>query len=370
MKDVVGVVIIPRNKMRFLMVRNKKRAWEFPGGRLLKGEGPLDAAKRELKEETGLEGTLWKEIGAHLGGMAAYTCTTAGMGKITAREIDEARWFMAPPLSLSFSRKEAFELLLRAGKPGKIKVDYDKASEYFDDVRTKEPELLNAWTQSLINWGEIEEDSKVLDIGCGTGQYSLAIKEMTCADVVGLDNSPGMLSKAREKSPGSWIDGDAMCLPFPEKFFDVAIQMLVLQHVADEPMTISEAYRVLKPGGRLVIVTASHGRIRRHIMRHFPGMVSKDLERFISIPELKWHVRDSGFMRVHSHRLESESQVVSVEDIIDRFKKRYISTLVLLSKKEFEDGITVFEKRLREIYGPNVETTVDLTFVEARKPMS
>jgi ubiquinone/menaquinone biosynthesis C-methylase UbiE len=367
MDGVTGVVIIPRNKARFLMVRNKKRAWEFPGGRLLKGEGPLVAAKRELKEETGLEGTRWKEIRAP-GGLIAYTCTTTGTGNITDREIDSARWFMTPPLSLSFSRNEAFELLSRAGKPDKFKVDYDKASKYFDDVRSKDPLLLNAWTNGLINWGGIMEGSKVLDIGSGTGKYSLAINVKTGAEVIGLDNSLGMLSRAREKSTGCWIEGDALHLPFPENSFDATIQMLVLQHVADEPMAISEAYRVLRPGGKLVIVTPSHGRIRRHIMRHFPGMVSKDLERFLSIPELRWHLRDSGFTCVYSHRLECESQVVSVDDIIDRFKKRYISTLILLTKKEFEDGISIFEKRLRETYGPNVETVVDLTFVEARKP--
>lgn len=333
-----------------------------------KGEKPLAGSKRELKEETGLSGENWNAIGKIKENLAVYSCAASGHGKITAGEIKDAKWFSAPPLSLSFSRDEAFELLRRAGKSAKGKVNYDVASEYFDNVRRSIPEILESWTENLIKWGEIDAPSKVLDIGCGTGIYSLEIMKRTGAEVVGLDSSKGMLSRAREKSPGFWIHADAVGIPVSDEKYDTAILMLVLQHVDDEPLAISEAYRVLKPGGKLVIVTASHGRIRRHMMRHFPGMVSLDLKRFLPIPELKWHMQDAGFTDIHSHRTKNAPQVQTVEEIIDRFRKRYISTLVLLSQEDFEKGLVIFERRLRKLYGNEVENIIDLTFVEARKP--
>jgi hypothetical protein len=97
-------------------------------------------------------------------------------------------------------------------------------------------------------------------------------------------------------------------------------------------------------------------------------MVSLDLKRFLSIPEMKWHVRDAGFTEVRSHRTISKTQVQTVNDLIDKFRKRYISTLVLLPEKEFEKGLAIFEKRLRSQYGNKVESVIDLTYIEARKP--
>jgi hypothetical protein len=58
----------------------------------------------------------------------------------------------------------------------------------------------------------------------------------------------------------------------------------------------------------------------------------------------------------------------TVRDIIDRFRRRYISTLALVPEKDFERNIAVFEKRLRETYGNSVETDLEITFIEARKP--
>ncbi len=327
----------------------------------------MAGAKRELKEETGLSGENWNPIGKIKGNLALYTCNVSGRGKITAGEIKDAKWFNVPPITLSFSRAEAFELLRIAGKSAKGRVNYDLASEYFDDVRINLPEVLEVWTENLIKWGEISQGQKVLDVGCGTGRYSLEIMKRTGAEVFGLDSSKGMLSKACEKSPGLWIYADAQRLPVPDETYNTVILMLVLQHVDDEPQAISEAYRVLKPGGKFVVVTVSHGRIRRHMMRHFPGMVSLDLKRFLSIPELKWHIQDAGFTGVHSHRTKNTPQVQTVEEIIGRFRKRYISTLVLLSQEEFEKGLAIFEKRLRKLYGNEVENIIDLTFLEARK---
>jgi ubiquinone/menaquinone biosynthesis C-methylase UbiE len=178
-----------------------------------------------------------------------------------------------------------------------------------------------------------------------------------------------MLSEANAKKRGIWLRGDASNLPIESEAFDAAIMMLVLQHVDDEVMAISEAWRALKPGGRLVVATVSHSRIKRHIMRHFPGLVDIDLARFIPVPELKWHIRNQGFLDARSHVVKGEPTTQIVDSIIERFRKRYISTLALVPEKDFEKNLVIFENRLRSKYGSHVENDVEITFIEARKPV-
>gem|GEM_PF-1093550 len=365
-KAKASVVIASRGR-RFVLVRHKERAWEFPGGMIRKDETELDAAKRELSEETGLVGHHWKDLGIVNDGLALFTCKASGKPNPRSGEISEVKCFYVPPQALSFPREEAFEFLRLSGRPGKTKVDYDRAADYFDDVRVSRPEHIGVWAENLVKWGRIGKGSRVFDVGCGTGRYTVGLAKITGADVWGLDASRGMLAKACSKTPGKWMLGDASALPAPSESFDAVIIMLVLQHVEDEVKVLTETLRILKPGGRLVIVTVSHGRIRRHLMRHFPGMVKLDLDRFIPLPELKWHLRDVGFRDVHSHRIVTRGPDTNVDELVERFRKRYISTLVLLPREEFEKGLKVFEERVRKLYKDEIEYLIDLTFVEARK---
>ncbi len=355
---------------KYIMVKHTERQWEFPGGHIEGKETPLQAAKRELKEETGLIGKNWKDCGvAELdnGNLALFSCTVSGVPEPETHEIDEARYFTAPPMNLSFKRFEYFLLLEMAGWQPKKKTDYDIASKEFDNIRSKSLIHLDDWTNSLIKWGRIRKNTHVLDAGCGTGRYSIEINECTGAKVTGIDFSRGMLSKASAKDHGIWLQGDASSLPFESDTFDTVIIMLVLQHVDDEPRVISQARRVLKPGGQLVIVTLSHARIKCHIMRHFPGLVKIDLDRFMPIPELKWHLAHENFDNIHHHNVRSQPTEASIDDMIHRFRKRYISTLALVPEGDFETNLAIFEKELRKNYGQTVEFGVEMVFIEARK---
>ncbi len=365
-----GSIVIASSGRKYIMVKHSERQWEFPGGHIEGKETPLEAAKRELKEETGLIGRNWKDCGiAELdnGNLALFSCTVSGVPKPDTEEIEKARYFTAPPMNLSFKRFEYFLLLEMAGWQSKKKTDYDIASKEFDNIRSKSPIHLDDWTKNLIKLGRIGKNSHVLDAGCGTGRYCLEINKHTGAKFTGIDFSRGMLSKANQKKSGIWLQGDASNLPFENGTFDTVIIMLVLQHVDDEPRVISQARRVLKPGGHLVIVTVSHARIKSHIMRHFPGLVKIDLDRFMPVPELKWHLDDLNFENVHHHKIRSQPTETSIDDMINRFRKRYISTLALVPEGDFEKNLAIFENNLRKNYGKTVKSDVEMVFIESRK---
>jgi len=368
--NIKGSIIIAFSGRRYLMVRHSARAWEFPGGRAEGDETPLETAKREFHEETGLEGTGWKDCGiARLvtGNLALFTCHVTGFPKPQTSEICDASYFSGLPINLSFDRAEYFLLMGMAGRGRKPKTDYDAASREFDNVR-RNTATDDYWTGAIMKWGHIDGDSRVLDIGCGTGRHSLCVRDCCGAEIYGMDYSGGMLEKANAKSKGSWLRGDASNLPVLDGTFDTAMLILVLQHIDDEPAAISEARRALKPGGRLLIATVSHSRIRRHITKLFPGLVKIDLDRFMPVPEIRWHLRDQKFTSIRQHIMRTDKKTETVENLVDRFRRRYISTLALVPEKDFENNLATFENRLRKQYGSQVETDVEITFIEAHKP--
>lgn len=115
-----------------------------------------------------------------------------------------------------------------------------------------------AW---LTSYGQ-RDNERVLDVGCGTGNYALALAEVGF-DVVGIDFAPGMLNKARTKAarlPQASVTFEQADLnrdlPFLANSFDQAICVVALQCVADPPHFLQEIRRVLKPDGLFLVVVA------------------------------------------------------------------------------------------------------------------
>ncbi len=94
---------------------------------------------------------------------------------------------------------------------------------------------------------------KVLDIGCGTGEFSsLFDANFYC----GIDISPGYISYAEKNSKGEFKVMDATNIDFPDQSFDFILIMAVLHHLNDKKAkkVIREAARILKPDGKILIM--------------------------------------------------------------------------------------------------------------------
>ncbi len=109
------------------------------------------------------------------------------------------------------------------------------------------------WRIATVRAVAPQAGERVLDIAAGTGTSSAALAK-SGADVVAADFSPGMIEVGRVKHPGiTFVQADAMALPFGDNEFDAVTISFGLRNIEDPKKALAEMYRVLKPGGRLVI---------------------------------------------------------------------------------------------------------------------
>ena len=152
--------------------------------------------------------------------------------------------------------------------------NYTAASADYD--RTRIPVGVEIILGCLVSGGRSLASLRLLDAGCGTGSYSVALRRYAGA-IDAVDLNPSMLGVARSKvdaTPGCPValhEARIDALPFEDACFDAVMVNQVLHHLPDSPhdgwptlrRVLGEFARVLRPGGAAVINTCSHEQLRR-----------------------------------------------------------------------------------------------------------
>jgi SAM-dependent methyltransferase len=156
----------------------------------------------------------------------------------------------------------------------------------------------------LFSLADLKPGERVLDIGCGDGAFTEEASRRT-GNVVGLDFSREMLDAARERLahvPGiEWVEGDAAALPFPDASFDAALAVAMLGMMPDPLAVVREAFRVLKPSGRLILADLnrwSSWAAERRIRGWLKPSAVWGKARFFSAADLRCLLRDAGFQDI------------------------------------------------------------------------
>ena len=123
-----------------------------------------------------------------------------------------------------------------------------------------------AWKESMLDWLAPRSGQNLIDVAGGTGDIALNFikRAKTGANATILDLTESMMIEGKKKiidlpkeSQINWVCGDAMRMPFNNNIFDVYTISFGIRNVTNISKTLSEAYRVLKPGGRLMILEFS-----------------------------------------------------------------------------------------------------------------
>jgi len=147
-----------------------------------------------------------------------------------------------------------------ADKAARVRRMFDDIAPTYERVNTwASAGRDRAWRCETVRLAEVKPADCVLDIACGTGDLAEAFVHAGARRIVGLDFASQMLLRALDRVPGraGWTQGDALCLPFADETFDITCCAFGVRNFQDLEKGLAEMHRVLKPGGRAVILEFS-----------------------------------------------------------------------------------------------------------------
>jgi len=218
-------------------------------------------------------------------------------------------------------------------------VDYDVIAPRYD-ARFSEHDH-SGIEQTLTDL--VTPRTDVLDVGCGTGRWLRHVVGLG-ARAVGLDASRGMLARARAQSAESvLVQGLATRLPFAMRSFDTLYAVNVLHHVQDVRAFLSEAFRVLRPGGRILSIglDPARGEDEWYVYDFFPGTRERDAARYARTEDLRELMLDLGFVDAETFVAQQWDEEIEARTFIGRggASQTMCSQLALLTSAEHEAGL-------------------------------
>lgn len=159
-----------------------------------------------------------------------------------------------------------FKTIPEAEKAGRVRGVFSSVATKYDIMNdVMSGGVHRVWKDAMMDWLSPRDGQRLLDVAGGTGDIAFRfLKRAPTASAVVLDLTEDMLIEGRSRAEAEdrahqldWMVGDAMALPFEANSFDVYTISFGIRNVTRINDALSEAYRVLKPGGRLMVLEFS-----------------------------------------------------------------------------------------------------------------
>jgi demethylmenaquinone methyltransferase / 2-methoxy-6-polyprenyl-1,4-benzoquinol methylase len=160
-----------------------------------------------------------------------------------------------------------FQTVPEAEKAGMVHGVFTRVASKYDIMNDlMSAGLHRVWKDAMMDWLAPRAGQKLLDVAGGTGDVAFRfLGRAAGAHATVLDMTESMLVAGRARADADalasqldWVVGDAMALPFADNSFDVYTISFGIRNVTRIPDALREAYRVLRPGGRLMVLEFSH----------------------------------------------------------------------------------------------------------------
>jgi len=182
------------------------------------------------------------------------------------------------------------------------------------------------WRREAVRMTRVQYNDRVLDIACGTGDFTRAFFEAGPAYIVGSDFAGNMLQRgaAHAAAPIRWCQSDAQMLPFATGSFTITSCAFGVRNFQRLDLGLAEMHRVLRPGGRTVILEfgvprapvlgSIYGVYMRRVLPKLAAWISHDrtgaydylpqsVASFVQTPEMIDRLKSAGFSRVEHKAL-------------------------------------------------------------------
>lgn len=221
-------------------------------------------------------------------------------------------------------------------------IRYDRIALEYARHRKVHPEVLLC----LVSHSGIDGDSRILEVGCGTGNYVAAVESAVGCSCWAIDPSEEMLASARDRSATvAFRAGRAERLDFEPGCFDLVFSVDVIHHLENHAAYFREVSRMLDPGGLVCTVTDSEWIIRHRepLAVWFPETVEVDLRRYPRLTDLRAFMQRAGLGDIEENLVEFPYEVADSSPYADKA----FSALHLISAEAFERGLKRMESDLR-----------------------
>jgi ubiquinone/menaquinone biosynthesis C-methylase UbiE len=188
--------------------------------------------------------------------------------------------------------------------------DYNITATTYKSTRRADPYLVHLIRKMLIH----RNGSTYLDIGCGTGNYTIALSNDEI-QFIGVDPSMVMLQIAKQKNSNIiWTLGTAEQIPYKDHMFSGALAFLTLHHWSNLEQGFLEMYRTLRPKSHLVVFTATAEQMKNYwLIHYFPEMMNNSIKQMPPLNVIMEAALYAGF------RLSSSLEYFIKTDLQDLF---------------------------------------------------
>ena len=159
-----------------------------------------------------------------------------------------------------------FDSIPESEKAGRVRGVFNSVASRYDVMNdAMSLGIHRVWKDAMMDWLAPRPGQRLLDVAGGTGDISFRfLKRAGHGHATVLDLTEPMLVEGRKRADAAamaehldWVVGDAMALPFPDNTFDVYTISFGIRNVTRPQEALNEAFRVLKPGGRLMVLEFS-----------------------------------------------------------------------------------------------------------------
>jgi ubiquinone/menaquinone biosynthesis C-methylase UbiE len=239
--------------------------------------------------------------------------------------------------------------------------DYDQMAGRYDDGRAFPLGQLDGWRRAVVGLLGTGSGDPVLDVGSGTGVWSLAFARWFGVRVVGVEPSTGMRGQAALKRSHpriAYVGGRAEAIPVAGETCRAAWLSTAIHHFGDLPAAARELRRVLRPGAPVLVREGFTGRTHGiPWLSYFPEARAITERFWPTVDAVVSAFAPAGF---GFESLQPVGQITArnLRDYADLVRVRADSTLIQLSEDQFVEGMNRLDKAAAAISGDEPVTTI------------